>query len=74
MVQLVDERKTVFRGKFVPVLQRKPRGRCGRIAQQNNGSFPLVVRTSEECVERWYVWQSKARGEIAAHIWDGCQI
>ncbi len=59
---------------MAPVLQRKPRGRLENIAQQIIALFPPVVRTSEECVKRWYVLQSKARGETAAHKWDFYQI
>ncbi len=39
-------------------------------APQINASFPLAVRSSEECVKWWFVLQYKARGETAAHKRD----
>lgn len=68
LAQLVDEHKGVLRGRFGPgVTQQAKRQAWENIAQQINASFHLLVRTSEECEKRWYVLQSKAREEIAAH-------
>ncbi|KAL1005186.1 hypothetical protein UPYG_G00055680 [Umbra pygmaea] len=68
LAQLVDEHKTILKGKFGPgVTARDKKQRWEQIAQIINGSFPLLVRTSEDCEKRWYVLQSKAREEIAAH-------
>ncbi len=68
LAQLVEEHKGILKGKFGPgVTARGKKQTWELIAQNINASFPLVVRTSEDCEKRWYVLQSKARGEIAAH-------
>ncbi|KAJ8014630.1 hypothetical protein DPEC_G00017630 [Dallia pectoralis] len=68
LAQLVEEHKDILKGKFGPgVTARGKKQIWERIAQTIKGSFPLLVRTSEDCEERWYVLQSKAREEIAAH-------
>ena len=71
LAQLVDEHKAILKGKFGPgVSVQTKRNAWEHIAAQINVSFPVVVRTSEECEKRWYVLQSKARGEIAAYKRD----
>ncbi len=71
LARLVDEHKAVLRGEFGPcVTEQTKRDARERKAQQTDASFPLVVRTSEECEKQWYVLQSKARGEIAAFKHD----
>ncbi|XP_039664293.1 uncharacterized protein LOC120563880 isoform X4 [Perca fluviatilis] len=68
LAQLVEEHKAILKGKFGPgVTARDKKQTWERIAQTINGSFPLLVRTNEDCEKRWYVLQSKAREEIAAH-------
>ncbi|CAJ1086730.1 uncharacterized protein LOC117269514 [Xyrichtys novacula] len=68
LAHLVNEHITVLRGKFGPrVTVQAKKQAWETIAQQVNASFPLVVRTSEDCEKRWYVLQSKAKEEIAAH-------
>ncbi len=68
LAQLGEEHKGILKGKFGPgVTARGKKQTWELIAQNINASFPLVVRTSEDCEKRWYVLQSKARGEIAAH-------
>lgn len=68
LAQLVEEHKGILKGKFGPgVTARGKKQTWELIAQNINASIPLVVRTSEDCEKRWYVLQSKARGEIAAH-------
>lgn len=67
LAQLINEHKSVLRGKFSPsVTVQAKKQAWDTIAQQINASFPLVVRTSEDCEKRWYVLQSKAKEEIAA--------
>nr|XP_033489933.1 uncharacterized protein LOC117261645 [Epinephelus lanceolatus] len=67
LAQLISEHKSVLRGKFSPsVTVQAKKQAWDTIAQQINASFPLVVRTSEDCEKRWYVLQSKAKEEIAA--------
>ncbi|KAJ8007837.1 hypothetical protein DPEC_G00098340 [Dallia pectoralis] len=68
LAQLVEEHKDSLKSKFGPgVTARGKKQIWERIAQTINGSFPLLVRTSEDCEKRWYVLQSKAREEIAGH-------
>lgn len=68
LAQLIEENKNILRGKFGPsVTVQAKRQIWDKIAQQINASFPCVVRTTEDCEKRWYVLQSKAREEIAAH-------
>ncbi|KAJ7993491.1 hypothetical protein DPEC_G00272970 [Dallia pectoralis] len=68
LARLVDEHKAILKGKFGPgVTARGKKQIWERIAQTINGAFPLLMRTREDCEKRWYVLQSKAREEIAAH-------
>ncbi|CAL9695393.1 unnamed protein product [Knipowitschia caucasica] len=68
LAQLVNEHKSVLRGKFGPTVTVQTKKQAWEtIAQQVNASFPLIVRTSEDCEKRWYVLHSKAKEEIAAH-------
>ncbi len=68
LAQLVEEHKGILKGKFGPGVTSQGKKQTWELIAQNiNASFPLVVRTSEECEKHWYVLQSKARGEIAAH-------
>ena len=67
LAQLVNEHESVLRGKFGPSVTVQAKKKHGKLAQQINASFPLVVRTSEYCENQWYGWQSKAKEETAAH-------
>ena len=63
-----NEHKSVLRGKCGPSVTVQAKKQAWEtIAQQINASFPPVVRTSEDREKRWYVLQSKAKEEIAAH-------
>ncbi|KAF1386349.1 hypothetical protein PFLUV_G00093850 [Perca fluviatilis] len=58
----------MLRGKFGPTVTSQGKRRAwDTISQTINASFPLVVRTGDDCEKRWYVLQSKAKDEIAAH-------
>ncbi|KAL3972585.1 zinc finger protein [Sarotherodon galilaeus] len=68
LAQLVNEHKGMLRGKFGPTVTSQGKRRAwDTISQTINASFPLVVRTGDDCEKRWYVLQSKAKDEIAAH-------
>ncbi|ROI62467.1 Myb-related transcription factor, partner of profilin [Anabarilius grahami] len=68
LAQLVNEHKGMLRGKFGPTVTSQGKRRAwDTISQTINASFPLVVWTGDDCEKRWYVLQSKAKDEIAAH-------
>ncbi|KAA0723953.1 hypothetical protein E1301_Tti015358 [Triplophysa tibetana] len=68
LAQLVNEHKGMLRGKFGPTVTSQGKRRAwDTISQTINASFPLVVRTGDDCEKRWYVLQSKAKDEISAH-------
>lgn len=68
LAQLVNEHKGMLRGKFGPTVTSQGKRRAwDTISQTINACFPLVVRTGDDCEKRWYVLQSKAKDEIAAH-------
>ncbi|XP_046563178.1 uncharacterized protein LOC124272081 isoform X2 [Haliotis rubra] len=67
LVQLVDERKSIIKGKFGPgVTSRMKKEAWGEVAANINAAFPNVVRSSDDCEKRWYNIQSKSRQEISA--------
>lgn len=67
LAQLVEENKGVLRGKFGSgITAQAKRQTWERIARRISASFPLLLRTSNECEKRWYVLQSKARAAVAA--------
>ena len=50
LAQLVDEHKAILKGNFGPgVTAREKKQTWEHIAQTINGSFPLLVRTREDC-------------------------
>ncbi|KAA0725348.1 Pancreatic secretory granule membrane major glycoprotein GP2 [Triplophysa tibetana] len=68
LAQLVNEHKGMLRGIFGPTVTSQGKRRAwDTISQTINASFPLVVRTGDDCEKRWYVLQSKAKDEISAH-------
>ncbi|XP_046582216.1 uncharacterized protein LOC124289655 [Haliotis rubra] len=67
LVRLVDERKSIIKGKFGPgVTSRMKKEAWGEVAANINAAFPNVVRSSDDCEKRWYNIQSKSRQEISA--------
>ncbi|TWW80066.1 uncharacterized protein LOC130532368 [Takifugu flavidus] len=68
LAQLVEENKGVLRRKFGSrITAQAKRQTWERIARRISASFPLLLRTSNECEKRWYVLQSKTRAVVAAH-------
>ncbi len=68
LAQLVNEHRSVLRGKFGPSVTVQAKKQAWEtIAQRINASFPLVVQTREDTEKWWYVLRSKEKEEIAAH-------
>ncbi|XP_048240514.1 uncharacterized protein LOC125373466 [Haliotis rufescens] len=67
LVQLVDERKAIIKGKFGSgVTSRMKKEAWGEVAANINAAFPNVIRSTEDYEKRWYNIQSKSRQEISA--------
>lgn len=68
LIQLVNERKRVIKGKFGPqITSAKKKEAWREIAFQINESCPRAETTADDCERNWYTVQSKARKELSEH-------
>ena len=68
LMELINERKKIIKGKFGPNLTSQDKKKAwSEIAPAINAANPLGRRTSEECERRWFVVQSKSRKTLSEH-------
>ena len=68
LAELIEERKEVIKGKFGPsVTSGMKKATWKDITDRINESISRTTRTPAEVERKWYVIQSKGRGEVAEH-------
>ncbi len=66
LVELVEERKLIIKGKFSPTLTSHDKKAWEDIANQLYASQAFCHRSPADCEKKWYNVVSKSRTEIAA--------